>query len=58
MILHKAHRRKCLDVCVMRGADYNTYHRMVRAMLVVGRKRAFSRRHEGEFVKRWDISKL
>ena len=54
----KAHRRKCLDVCVMQVAECNIDQRMVRAKLVVGRKRAFRRRHEGEVVKRWDIAKL
>ena len=38
LIMRKAHRRKCLDVSVMRGADCNTDHRMLRAKLVVGKE--------------------
>ena len=44
VIMRKAHRRKCLDVAVMRGADCNTDQRMVRLKLVVGKKRAFRRK--------------
>ena len=43
LIMRKTHRRKCLDVPVMHGADYNTDHRMLRAKLVVGRMRACRR---------------
>ena len=49
----------CLDVCVMRGADCNTDHRLVRAKLVVGRSmRSFKRAHGGSRMKRWDVAKL
>jgi len=43
IILQQAHRRNCLDVSVMRGADCNTDHMMLRANVVVGRRRYFKR---------------
>ena len=39
VIMRQAHRRKCLDVSVMRGADCNTDHRLVHAKLVVGKQK-------------------
>ena len=43
VIMRQVHRRKCLDVSVMHGADYNTDHRRLKANLVVGRRRYFRR---------------
>jgi hypothetical protein len=48
----KTHRRRCLDVSVMCGADCNTDHRMLRAELVVGKKRWFREKHVGVGVLR------
>ena len=46
-------------MCVMRGADCNTDHRLVRAKLVVGRSvRSFKRARGGTRMKRWDVAKL
>ena len=56
--MKKVHRRKCLDVSVMREADCNTDHRMLRAKVVVGRKVYFRKKHNGAGVKRWDVAKL
>ena len=52
MIVRKAHRRRCLDVSVMRGADCNTDHRLLRAKLTVGRSRSFRRDCAGASVRR------
>ena len=38
VLMKKAHRRKCIDASVIRWADYNTNHRMLRANVVVGRE--------------------
>ena len=58
--MRKGHTRKCLDVSVMRGADCNTDHRLLRAkvVVVVGKKKSFSRDAAGTAVRRWDVSKL
>ena len=46
-------------MCVMRGADCNTDHRLVRAKLVVGRSvRSFKKVCAGTRMKRWDVAKL
>ena len=37
-IMRRAHHRKCLDVAVMRGAECNTDHMMVRVRLQFGKK--------------------
>ena len=58
VIMRKVHRRKCVDVSVMRGANCNTDHRMLRAKLVVGRKRALRRDRAGTGVRRWDVARL
>ena len=58
MIVRKAHRRRCLDVSVMRGADCNTDHRLLRAKLTVGRSRSFMRDCAGASVRRWDVARL
>ena len=57
-IMRQVHSRKCLDVSVMHGADCNTDHRMLRAKLVVGRRRYFRRCSGGAGVKRWNVSEL
>ena len=43
VIMRQAHKRKCLDVSVMCGADCSKEHRMLRTKLVVGRRRYFRR---------------
>ena len=43
VIMKKMHRRRCLDVSVMRGAYCNTDHRMLRVKVVVGKKKTFRR---------------
>ena len=59
VIMRKRSRRKCLDVSVMRGADCNTDHRMLRTKVVVGRKKQFRRRAVPEVaVWRLDVTKL
>ena len=59
VIMKVEHRRRCLDVCVMRGADCNTDHRLVRAKLVIGRSvRSFKKACAGPRMKRWDVAKL
>ena len=59
VIMRKEHRRKCLDVCVKRGANCNTDHSMVRAKLVVGQSARSFRRASGRTgVKRWNVAKL
>ena len=55
MIVRKA---RCLDVSVMRGADCNTDHRLLRAKLTVGRSRSFRRDCAGASVRRWDVARL
>ena len=52
-----AHCRKCFDVSVMRGANCNTDHQLVRAKVLVG-KRCQYRTLTGSVVKRWDVSGL
>ena len=47
-----------MDVAVMRGAECNTDHRMVRMKMILGRKRAFRREPANVGVKRWDAGKL
>ena len=58
VIMRKAHRRKCLNVAVVRGADCNTDHRMVRMKMIVGRNRAYGKERVNAGVKRWDVAKL
>ena len=56
--MRKRTRRKCLDVSVMRGADCNSDHRMLRAKIVVGGKKLFRRRVVPEVaVRRWDVTR-
>ena len=57
MIMKKAHRRKCLDVAVVRGAECNTDHMMVRVRLQLGKKvfRSGCAKSEG---RKFDVSKL
>ena len=43
VIMRQAHRRKCLDVSVMRGAEYNTDHRLMRVKVVIGKRKSFRR---------------
>lgn len=58
VIMRKADQRKCLDVSVLRGADCNTDHRMLRAKVMVGKRKLFRRRSGETTVKRWDVAKL
>ena len=59
VIMRKRSWRKCLDVSVMRGADCNTDHKMLRAKVVVGRKKLFRRRDVPEVAVRiWNVAKL
>jgi len=59
IIMKKEHRRKCLDVCVKRGANCNTDHSMVRGKLMVGQSvRSFRRASGRAGVKRWNVAKL
>ena len=57
-IVRQAHRRMCLDASVMRGAECNSDHRMLRVKLVVGRKKKYRKSCGGVGVRRWDVSKL
>ena len=47
-----------MDVSVMRGVECNTDHRMLRAKVVVEKKKSFSGDAAGTAVRRWDVSKL
>ena len=58
VIVRQAHRRMCLDVSVMRGAECNSDHRMLRMKLAIGRRKRFGRKCDGVGVHRWDVSKL
>ena len=44
VIMRKRHRRRCMDVTVMRGAQCNTDHMMLKMKLQFGRKNFKSRR--------------
>ena len=58
-MMRKKHRRKCLDVCLKRGANCNTDHSMVRAKFIVGQSARSFRSVSGRAgVKRWNVTKL
>ena len=45
--------------CVCNARHYNTDHRMLRAKVMIGRKKLFRRRDAaGTAVRRWDVMKL
>ena len=56
-IMKQSQRRKCLDVSVMRGAQCNTDHQMLRMKLNVGPVRRHCRPNTNSHM-RFDISKL
>ena len=56
-IMKQSQRRKCLDVSVMRGAQCNTDHQMLRVKLHVGPVRRHYRPNSSSQM-RFDISKL
>ena len=56
-IMRKAHRRRCLDVTVVRGAQCNTDHMMLKVKLQFGNKHFRGDRTRSS-VGRFDVSKL
>ena len=56
-IMKRAHRRKCLDVAVVRGAECNTDHMMVRVRLQLGKK-VFRSGCAKSGERKFDVSKL
>ena len=56
-IMRRAHCRKCLDVAVMRGAEYNTDHMMVKVRLQFGKK-VFRSGCAKIGERKFDVSKL
>ena len=56
-IMRRAHRRKCLDVAVVRGAECNTNHMMVRVKLQFGKK-IFRSGCAKSGERKFDVSKL
>ena len=48
---------RCRDITVMRGADCNTDHKLLRMKLVVGRK-LFKHRSSDGSCKQYDVTKL
>ena len=56
-IMRKAHRRRCLDVTVMCGAQCNTDHMMLKAKLQIGKK-TFRSGSKKDKAGKFDVSKL
>ena len=56
-IMRKSHRRRCMDVTVMRGAQCNTDHMMLKMKLQFGKKN-YKSRGSGRLMKRYDVLKL
>ena len=54
-IMRKAHRRRCLDVTVMRGAQCNNDH-MLKVKLLIGKKTFRSGSKKG-IARKFDVSK-
>ena len=57
-IVRQSHRRRCIDVSVMRGAECNTDHQLLRVKMVVGARRVFQRPWGGRSVKRYDVVRV
>ena len=57
VIMRKAHRRRCLDVTVVRGAQCNTDHMMLKVKLQFRRKH-FGGDRTRSSVGKFDVSKL
>ena len=55
--MRKAHRRRCLDVTVMRGAQCNTDHMMLKVKQQFGRK-TYRSGFKISIVGKFDVSKL
>ena len=55
--MRRAHRRKCLDVAVVRGAECNTDQMMVRVRLQFGKK-VFRSGCAKSGERKFDVSKL
>ena len=59
LIMRQQHHRMCWDVTVMRGAECNTDHQMLRMRLLVGHRRMICRRVKaGKNAKRFDVKML
>ena len=58
MIMRKSQHLSCLDVSVMRGAECNTDHLMLRMKLLVKPIRFFNRRLKFSKARFFDVSKL
>ena len=50
--------RKCLYLSVMRGAICNTDHQLLRAKMMVGKKKCFRKACPGPIWKKWNVSHL
>ena len=58
VVIKKNCRRRCLDASVVHRAGCNSDHRLLRAKIIVGKKRYFRRIHSTSSVKRWEVSSL
>ena len=57
-IIGQSHSRRCLDVSVMRGAECNTDHQLLRMKLLVGRRKMFRKGRVGSCIWKFDMTKL
>ena len=56
--MRQTQRRICLDVSVMRGAECNTDHQMLRVKLLIKPKKRHKRPRAGNQSRKFDVSKL
>lgn len=57
-IIKQSHRRRCLDVLVMHGAECNTDHQMSKMKLLVRMKKMFRRERDRHINRRFDVVNL
>jgi len=50
--------RKGLDVSVMCGAVCNSDHQLLRAKVMIGKKKYFRKTCPGPIMKKWNVSRL
>ena len=58
VIVQQRDRKRCLDVCVKRGAECHTDHQLVRLKMRMTGRRKFECKHQRGSAKRFNVAKL
>ena len=58
VIMRQRDRKRCLDVCVKRGAECHTDHQLVRLKMRMTGRRKFECKHQRGSAKRFNVAKL